>query len=159
MERRRPTSIAWQAVEHNHYKEKTADWFWGLGIVTIGIAVLSIYFGNILFAVIIALFAIVSSMLVAQRPKLMDFELSRKGIKAGPIMFPYSNLESFWVDDGEFDDKIIFRSKKSMSPLVIIPFDSTNTDPESIRDFLLDYLDEEELEEPFYHVLLEVLGF
>ena len=68
-------------------------------------------------------------------------------------------LESFWVEDTEYHDKIILRSKKPLSPFIIIPFDSTTTDPESIRDYLLDYLDEEELEEPLHQILMEWLGF
>jgi len=155
----KPVKVAWKSLEHNHFKDKTADWFWGLGIVTVGVAVLSLYFGNIFFAVIIILFAIISSMLVRKKPELLDFEINRKGIKAGPILYPFSNLESFWVDDGEFEDKIILRSKKAMSPYVILPFDSTVTDAELIRDYLLDYLDEEEMDEPITQMLLEILGF
>ena len=68
-------------------------------------------------------------------------------------------LDSFWIQDTEYDDRIFFKTKKPMSPLIIIPFDSTQTDPESIRDYLLDYIDEEELEEPLYQILMERMGF
>jgi hypothetical protein len=41
----------------------------------------------------------------------------------------------------------------------VIPFDSTQTDPDEIRDYLLEYLDEEEMDEPVLQKLMERLGF
>jgi hypothetical protein len=155
----KPIRLIWQALEHNHYKKKTADWFWGLGIITAGLAVLIFFFGNFLFGVIIILFAITSSLLANRKPQVVEFEITRKGVRAGNILYPYSSLESFWVDDGEFHDKIIFKTRKSLHPYIIIPFDSTQTNPEVIADFLLDYLNEEEMDEPIHQIFLEILGF
>ena len=47
-------NINWKTIEHNH-QEKSSDWYWILGIIAIATAVLSIYFGNILFAIVILL--------------------------------------------------------------------------------------------------------
>ncbi len=63
------------------------------------------------------------------------------------------------MDDGEFEDKLILKSRKPLSPFMIIPFDSTETSAESLRDYLLDYLNEEELEEPLYQIIMEWFGF
>jgi len=155
----KPTRIAWQSLEHTHNGDKTGDWFWGLGIVAIGAIVLAFYFGNILFGIIIIIFSITSGLLAKRKPQLLDFEISRQGVRAGSLLYPFSNLESFWVQDTEFDDVIIFRAKKGFQDFIIIPFDSMETDPELIRDYLLDYLDEEEMEEPFLQKLMEFLGF
>ena len=154
----RVEKISWQQHEHVH-KEKTIDWFWIVGIVAIGSVILSIFFNNFLFAVIIILFTAISFILVTREPRLLTFEISRKGVRAGNTLYPYSLLESFWVEDTEFDDKILFRTKKPMSPLIIIPFDSTKTNPEVIRDYLLDYIDEEELQEPLHQIIMEYFGF
>jgi hypothetical protein len=151
--------IAWQSLEHSNHRKKGSDWFWALWIVAIGSIVLSFYFGNVLFGIIITLFAITSALMVNKKPELHSFEISRKGVRAGTFMYPYSNLESFWVEDTDYEDRIIFRTKKSVQTVLIIPFDSTETDPELIRDFLLDYLDEEELEEPLHQKFMEFLGF
>lgn len=151
--------ISWQAYEHSHTGDKSSDWFWGLGVVSVGAIILSIYFGNILLSIIFFLFTVISIMMAKKKPEIHTFEITRKGVRAGNLLFPYSNLESFWVDDNEYDDKIIFRTRKAMQNFLIIPFDSTETDPELLRDFLLDYLDEEELEEPLHQKLMEFLGF
>jgi hypothetical protein len=154
----KPERISWQTHEHHHI-EKSTDWFWTVGIIAAGGVFLSIFFRNLLFALIIVLFTATSFMLVKRKPRIMNFEISRKGIRVGPVLYPYSLFESFWVDDGEFDDKIILRSRKPLSPFMIIPFESEHTDPELLRDYLLDYLDEEELEEPLYQVIMEWFGF
>lgn len=150
--------ISWQHHEHAH-NEKTIDWFWIVGIVALGSVVLSFYFKNFLFALIIILFTAISFILVTRPPRLLAFEISRKGLRAGNILHPYSMLDSFWIEDTEYDDKILFKSKKPMSPIIVIPFDSTQTDPETLRDFLLDFIDEEELEEPLHQIIMEWFGF
>ena len=154
----KPEKISWQQHEHAH-NEKTVDWFWIVGIIALGGIILSVYFKNFLFAIIILLFTAISFILVSKPPRLLLFEITRKGIRAGHVLYPYSLLESFWVEDTEYNDKIIFKSKKPLSPFIIFPFDSTKTDPEMLRDYLLDYLDEEELEEPFHQILMEWFGF
>lgn len=155
----KPAKIFWQSLEHSNHKPKGSDWFWAVGVVAVGVVILSFYFGNILFGIIIALFALVAGMLANKKPDLHSFEISRKGVRVGTLLYPFSNLESFWVEDTDYEDKIIFKTKKTMRSFLIIPFDSTKTDPELLRDFLLDYLDEEELEEPLHQKIMEFLGF
>lgn len=154
----KPEKISWQQHEHLH-REKTVDWFWIVGIIAFGGIVLSVFFNNFLFALIIFLFTVISFVMVQRPPRLLVFEISRKGVRAGNVLYPYSMLDSFWIEDTEYDDKILFKSRKPLTPLLVIPFDSTQTDPEQIRDFLLDFIDEEELEEPLHQILMEWFGF
>lgn len=154
----KPEKISWQNYEHVHI-EKSVDWFWIMGIIAFGAVVLSLFYKNFLFAIIIILFTIVSFLLANKPPRLLVFEISRKGVRAGNVLYPYSILESFWVEDTEYHDKILLKTKKPLSPLIVIPFDSTQIDPEYIRDYLLDYIDEEELEEPFHQIIMERFGF
>lgn len=158
MNNSRPDKISWQHHEHTHI-EKSVDWFWTVGIVGFGGVVLSLFFKNFLFALIIILFVAISFTLVRRVPRLLQFEITRKGVRAGNTLYPFSLLDSFWVEDTDHYDKIILKSKKPLSPFIIIPFDSTVTNAEGLRDYLLDYLDEEELEEPLHHILMEWFGF
>jgi hypothetical protein len=150
--------IVWHHHEHAHI-ERTIDWYWTVGIIAIGAVILCLFFKEFLFALIIILFTLIAFHNAKQVPPLLKFEITRKGVRAGNTAFPYSTLESFWVEDTEFRDVLLFRTKKPFSPIIVIPFDSTETDPELIRDYLLDYLHEEELEEPLHHIIMERLGF
>ncbi len=153
-----PDKISWKHSEHVH-REKTTDWYWSVGIVATGGVFLSIFFQNYLFALIIILFVATSFALTKREPKILPFEISRKGVRAGNILYPYSLLESFWVIDEDIEDMILFRSKKPLSPIIVIPYSSDEIHPELLRDYLLDYLDEEQLEEPLYQIIMEYFGF
>lgn len=152
--------IEWQALEHTHV-ERSADWYWIIWIIALGIVVLSIFFKNFLLALIIILATTIAQVRSKIEPQLITFKITRKGVVAGHTIYPFSELESFWVVDDEDDlyDKIIFRSKKSFMPFLILPYDSDTLNPDELRDYLLDYLDEEHLEEPVSQKVMEYFGF
>lgn len=152
--------IEWRALEHNH-REPSNDWFWLVGIFAIAGGILAAYFDNILLAILIVVAGFTAILQGHSKPKVIDFKISRRGVSAGTSLYPYSTLESFWVEDEVINanDKIILKSRKFLMPHIILPFDSTKTDPEEIREFLLEYLDEEEMEEPLSQQIMERLGF
>lgn len=154
----RSKRIAWKAMEHSH-SEKSSDWFWAVGIISIAGAVLAIFFGNLLFGLIILLAAFNGIMQGHTKPQVVLYEITRSGIKINETLYPYSSLESFWVIDEEINDRILVRSQKLLVPFLVLPFDSTKVNPDEIRDYLLEYLNEEELEEPLSQIFMERLGF
>jgi hypothetical protein len=153
-----PKTLEWKESEH-HHDIKSEDWFWTLGIVVIAGTILAIYFRNIILGILIVIAGMAIMLHGHSKPKVITFKISRKGIQAGDIAYPYSSLESFWVIDEDIDDKIILKSQKFMMPYIIIPFDSTKTDPDVIRDMLLQHIDEEEMEEPLFQRIIERIFF
>ena len=152
-------SISWRALDH--IKEpKSEDWFWIVGIVAIGIAVLAIFFNNILFALLVVLAAFSSFLLAYSAPREIDYEITRKGIRAGDTMYPFSTIESFWVvdEDGYERDRILVKSKKFFMPMITFPV-GDGADLEEVRECLLQYTVEEEMHEPFYERLMSTFGF
>lgn len=153
--------INWTTIEHYH-EDKSSDWFWILGIITIAIAILSIYFGNILFAIVILLAAFTMILHVHTEHPEIDVSVYKKGVKINRTLYPWSTLESFWIEEEEeFDhipNQILIKSQKALLPLVIIPMPE-EVDPEELRNYMLTYIDEEEMKEPFSHRLMEFLGF
>jgi hypothetical protein len=152
-------TITWQAHEYFH-QEKTTDWYWGLGVVSVTAAILAIIFGNTLFALVIILFAFVAGMQAHREPKVLTFELTPRGIIIDHYLYPYSTLESFWIAEQHInkpDPKILIKSKKAFMSFIHLPVEEV--DIEDVRDYLLLYLKEEELEESFLEKLLEYFGF
>lgn len=150
--------IEWKSLEH-HHREKTPDWFWIVGTVAIATAILAIYFGNFFFGIFIILAAMTSFIQAHETPKIVTFRITRKGLQIGQSVIPYSTLESFWVIDEEINDRIILRSQKFLMPYIVVPFDSMKTDPDEIRNYLLEYLNEEEMDEPLSQKIMERFGF
>lgn len=151
--------IIWQALDH--IKEKrTDDWFWIVGVIAIGMTVLAIYFGNYLFGLFILLATFTSFLMAHSAPKMVEYEINRKGLRTGDVLYTYSSLESFWIiDEDGFDrDRILFKSNKMFMPLIIVPLGDA-VSIEEVRDYLLENLKEEEMHEPISQHIMNALGF
>ena len=147
--------LLWSALEYED-KERTPDWFWGLGIVALALAGLSIYFENYLLAVLIAISAFSLALFAARKPEYTEYELHEDGIRINKTFYPFNTLQSFWVEQFSAEPKIIIVSKKFFVPHIIIPI--ADHDPKKIREFLLNKLEEVEHHEPLLHIITERLG-
>jgi hypothetical protein len=148
-------SIHWQALEYE-YHEKTADWFWALGIITIALSAIAVLLNNILFAIFILLGAATLALYAVRKPELVSFEINNRGIVINKTLYPYSTLESFGIEtDGP--PKILVKSKKMFVPYLVMPVSEEAID--FARTYLLQYLEEQEHREPFSVKLMEYLGF
>lgn len=149
----------WEAHEY-FFREKTSDWYWAVGIVTLCVSVLSMIFGNVLFGLIVLIGGFILSIFAARRPNLIRFELNKSGILINKRLYPFSALESFFVEDNRHHDmqsKLLLKSQRLVVPLIVVPLEGI--DPEDIRDFLLDHLLEEHHTEPLGQKIMEGLGF
>jgi len=146
--------ITWRAEEFEYF-EKNVDWFWAVGIISVGLAVFSIISGNLLFGILIIIGAFSLSIHAVKRPRVINFELNQTGVVIDKKMYLYNTLESFWII--EHGKKIMIKSKKALVPYLILPFE--NIEPEYLRDYLIKYMKEEEMSEPLAHIVMEKLGF
>jgi hypothetical protein len=152
------TQIEWTTLEHKHI-HKSSDWFWALGILAITAAATSIIFNNILFAIVILIGAFTMGMNASKPPAQARFKITQRGILINNTLYPYSSLESFWVaDENEYEQpKLLVKSKKLLTPHIVIPIESAS--PDDIRDYILNYLDEEEDSESLIQKIMEFFGF
>lgn len=149
----------WEAHEYL-FQEKSSDWYWVVGIVTLSASVLSIIFGNVLFGLILLMGGFTLSVFAARRPSIVRYEIGKTGILIDKRFFPFGTLESFWVEDNRHVDmqsKLLIKSQRVMVPLIVIPLEGIS--PEDLRDFLLDHLLEEHHTEPLGQKIMEGLGF
>ncbi|MBI2030174.1 hypothetical protein HYT05_00985 [Candidatus Kaiserbacteria bacterium] len=149
--------LRWTAYEHEHV-ERTADWYWALGIVTLSVVVISVLLHNALFAVIMVLSSFTMILLARTPPQLVSFEISDRGIRTGKILHRYNEILSFWVED-ETDDRpiLLVDTTKWMAPNLIIPIE--HIDPALIRAYLQERSTEKHMQEPWSHRVLEFFGF
>lgn len=151
--------IAWRAFDHIKV-EKSVDWYWIVGIVTIAAAFLAIYFNNLLLAILILIGAFAIFVQNKVEPKMVDYEINRRGVRVGENIYPYSSLESFFVidEDGWDRDRLLLKSQKIFMPIITVPL-GEDSNPDEIRDYLLEYLDEEQIEESLIEKIALVCGF
>ena len=155
--RQQSFKIEWQASEYEH-KERSSDWFWAVGIIAFAIAIVSIIFGNIIFGVLVLIRAFSLAIFANRPPNILDVTVDERGITRDKVQYPYSSLESFWIDIEHPHKKIILRSNKMLMPLIIIPI-SDEVDIDNLHDKLSLFLKEEFHSLPLIERLLEYLGF
>ena len=146
----------WQAPEYIH-KEKTSEWYWSVVILTLTGIVSAYMFGNPLLAFLILLIGFTMALFGARRPKMISFGISDRGIRADNILYPFQTLWSFWILEKEHENLLLLKSRKKISTQIAIPLGDIDT--EQMREFLLDYLVEEDDEESIAQRFMDYLGF
>lgn len=145
----------WEALEYPH-KERSVDWFWGLGLIAIVIAGISIFQGNALFAVLVITGALAVGVMALRTPKPIIYRINDKFIEIDNKKLWYPDIESFYLSERGDSVKLIIASKHLFSTYIVIPvFDH---DGDVLRAFLRRKIPEVPHEEPFLHVLIERLG-
>ncbi len=153
-----PQRIQWEGYEHEH-REKTPDWFWGLGLVVLAIFILAIFFNNVLFGILVLVAGFTMALFALKEPKLTRFTLTHRGLIIERTLYPFTTLESFWIDDidEEIEPKLLVKSKRPLTPLLVIPVHPDDVD--EVHQFLLAHLHEIEDAEPIAHKLFDLVGF
>lgn len=149
--------IEWYSFDHPPH-QKTNDWYWILGIVALAGAVLSFYFGNILFGIFVIVGALAVGLISARKPKEVRVAVTHRGIIMGNYEYPYSSYKSFWIEDDHLHGaRILLHPVSTFLPLLSIPV-SDEVNLEELRDTINDYLDEQFLRESAIHRLFDKLG-
>ena len=150
-------NIEWEAHEYEH-KERSSDWFWAVGIISVAIAVVSFILGNVIFGILVIIAAFALSIFANRPPAVVDVSINERGITRGKIHYPYQTLESFWIDTEHPEKKIILKSQKMFMPLIVIPL-GEGVDIDDLHEVLSQFLKEEYHSLPIIEKLLDYLGF
>ncbi len=148
--------LEWSVLEHP-YKEKTADWYWILTILAFGGAVAAILFGDVLFALVIAIGAFTIALYAGRRPNQIRVAITKRGIVHDQDLHLYPHIDSFWVEDRFGEPTLHFHCRKLLYPHMSVPLE--DIDPELARDILINFLEEVEHHEPLIHRWATRLGF
>ena len=148
--------LSWKTIEHLH-TEKSNDWYWIVGIITLTIAIISIILNNVIFAVLIIVSSFTLSLFASRKSNVINVTIDDKGVVIDRILHPYKDLTSFWVETRDTTPRVLLKSKKIFMPFVVVFID--DIDPEKVREKLLEHLPEEEHTEPLLEKLLIYFGF
>lgn len=149
-------------LEWNTYdrieQANSPDWYWAVGIIALSLAVTAVIFNNILFAILVAVSTVVLFLRTIQKPRLIRYELTNRGIWTNKDFQPFAVFDSFWVEEENIpQSKLILKPKGLLSLLLVIPLEGIS--PETIREFLAAYLLEVEQHESLSKRVMEYLGF
>jgi hypothetical protein len=149
-----PREVQWKALEH-HYFEKTIEWYIILGIFTVAFAFSAFYLGNFLLGVLVVISGLVTAVAATRAPREVAHSVSVRGIKIGHTFYSYNDLTSYHIDEEHRNGpQLLVITKQRFSPMLVVPIPEHLID--DIEDLLAERITNEDLEEPFYNVLLEI---
>lgn len=149
----------WDVPEYTKYPH-SKKWYAAAILVVFGGIVYSIFAeDNYLFAFILLLITIIFMYHELREPGVSQFGITDKGIVWRGFLFPYKEVQSFWIVFEPGVQSIYFTFKKSTSPRLAVPLD--DQDPEEIRGILTQYIAEDSVRdsEPLSDAVGRVLKF
>ena len=142
--------LEWHSPEH-HFDKKSNDWYWMLAILCIAISILAFYFENILFGILVIIAGITIGIFSYKETKIVPIKIVPKGIIFSNRLYPWLSYQSFWIDDEHIHGaRILLHPTSAFLPLISIPINE-EVDINDVRDVLLEFLEEELLQESFLH--------
>lgn len=148
--------IKWTAPEYIH-TDKTSDWYWIVGIISITIALISIILNNVIFAILIIISGFTLSLFSSRKPQNIEIKIDGQGVVFGKIFYPYKNLESFFIETKDNYPRILLKSKSYISPMIKILIHPD--DENEIENILLSHIPKEDMTESIFEKLLIYFGF
>ncbi len=150
------TLLAWQAYEYE-FREKSTDWFWALGIITIAGAVAAFLFHDVLFGIFILIAGATLAMYGVRKPQLQNYQITEGGILIDKYFFPYNNITSFYVTKDPYHNVLLIHTDRMMMPVITIPL--IDVAPPEVEDILRRHLPEIPMDEPVFHKIMDRIGF
>lgn len=147
--------IAWQV--HSHIdRERSADWYWALGLAAIVGAAASVFFGNVLLAVILLVGAASIGVLAARGPREHSARIDARGVSIDGTLYPYASVQSFWVEEGE-NPRLFVSTNGIIAPHLTLPLEDRSR-AGVVRSFLKKHAREEEQGPHFGEQVAEFFG-
>ena len=148
--------IEWQAPEYIH-KDRTVDWFWAMGLVTLAVCLLAIWIHNYLFAIFILISGCCLALFNIRHPENINFSITTEGITMGKDKYNWKSIKSFNIKNDSENPKLLIQTSKYFLPVYTIPVPANLI--EEIRESILKFVPIVELEESKSMQFMEKLGF
>lgn len=145
--------FSWTVPEHDHY-HRSKQWYIWAGVAVVGLFLFSSlsislypfslsFAPNFLFIVIIILTATVVVLTDGNEPARLGFAITDEGIVIGDRFIDFDELKNFSIvyKPRQGVKRLYFEFHSFLRPRLSIPMDDAN--PLKIRDFLLNYLEED----------------
>lgn len=147
----------WNVAPYEHY-ERSVDWYWAMGIITLAVVILAIMSRNYLFAFLMALGAVLVVLSLRRKPEDMRIEVSEQAISINGHVYQYSQIHSFWLyKDLKDRPNLLLHTRRNIFPKVVIPL-LPDMDFVELHTFLIDKIAEEEQYESTMDRIADRLG-
>lgn len=148
-------TISWTSPEYIQ-KERSIDWFWTVGLVSILGAIGAIYFSNYMFAILILLSGGMMFLLSIHTPKEIEYSLFEDGMKAGDKTYRLKQLKYFDFRQDKDSLKLIIQTDGKFMPFIISIIKENMR--EDLEKELSKVAERKEMEESFSVKFADMIG-
>jgi hypothetical protein len=148
--------MVWTVTTHEH-REHSTDWYWALGVMALAGAIVSIFMGNDLLAVIIVLGAASIGYLAVRGPREHTVKIDDRGVTIDGTRYPYSAIRSFWVEHEEERPHLFLTLRGLLTPHFSLALDN-EAQGAAVRDHLSHHIEEAEQGPHLGEHLAEIFG-
>lgn len=150
-------NLSWSAPEYEE-RERSADWFWALGVIVATGAATAIIYSNYFFAILLLLGGGLLWFYGKKSPDWVEYELTGKGLRIKSRLYPYQYIKSFWVQKEPNKPLLFIKTERFFMPIISIPIEHDIA--AQIHDiFLAKGIPEEEMREHPSEKIMDALGF
>jgi hypothetical protein len=151
-----PDVLEWEVYESLH-GDRSTDWFWGVGLSGVVIGIIAIILHNVLLAILAVIGAVTLVAVSLKHPTLYSYALTPRGVIEGETLYPWSELDVFWVQETD-PAMLLIRSNRATVPLLDLPLPET-ADTQLVHDYMFQYIDDEPLRLGTLQQIMNRLGF
>jgi hypothetical protein len=148
--------LSWKTLEFEK-KDKSPDWVWTVGLVSVLSSIVSFFYGNIFFGIFLIIAGAVTIIYALKHPKELSITISELGVSINEELIDYKNITSFWLDETGKEVKLLLLVKTSFIPTLSIPLERVSAS--QVREAIAPYAKEEELRESRSIALFDKIGF
>jgi hypothetical protein len=149
----------WHGKEYS-FEQKSADWYWSLGIIAAALAIVCILFGNILLALVVAAGAVAIGLEAAKHPRLHRFALTDQGLVIDDALYAYDGMMSYTVVeylDGSLPPAISIKTTGILTPHLTVPLPGVDAD--AVYEYMYARVPHEPHEPPLSERLIALFRF
>jgi hypothetical protein len=147
--------LSWSALEYEE-TEKSADWYWALGVIAITASLTAFIYNNYFFGILILLSAGLLYFFAKKSPEMIEYELNDLGLRIGNHLYPFENLKSFYVETRD-KPTLFIKTERFYMPIISIPIEDGIME-EIHNIFIFKNVPEEAMREHPSHRIIEGLG-
>jgi hypothetical protein len=132
----------WEAKEYVR-EEKSADWYWALGIIATAVVIVCILFNNILLGLVIAAGCGALALAAARRPEIHRFAVTDEGVAIDNRLYPYGAMRTFSVleyIDTNIPPHLSIKTNHVLAPHITMPI--VDHDPMEIYEYVSQHVEE-----------------
>lgn len=148
--------IEWKALEYNH-KERSPDWYWTVGLITLAVFVTAIWTGSYVFGIFLAISGASLALLNLRHPQEIEFSIETDGLTMGKDKYEWERIKSFNIKKRDGENKLLIETTKHFLPIYTIPI--PNELVSEIKESLLKFIPTSELNESQSLQFMEKIGF